>query len=52
MHVIVVVGVFFFAICSLCVKIFICCRVCRRDRYWDNGHSQENVTLRYMRDCL
>ena len=33
--------VFFSAICSLCVKIFICCRVCRHDRYWDNGHSQE-----------
>ena len=35
------VFLFFFAICSLCVKIFICCRVCRRDRYWDNEHSQE-----------
>ena len=23
---------FFFAICSLCVKIFICRRVCRRDK--------------------
>ena len=30
---------FYFAICSLCIKIFICCRVCRRDRYWDNRHS-------------
>ena len=30
---------FSFAICSLCIKIFICCRVCRRDRYWDNRHS-------------
>ena len=29
---------FSFAICSLCIKIFICCRVCRRDRYWDNRH--------------
>ena len=26
---------FYFAICSLCMKIFICCR----DRYWDNRHS-------------
>ena len=24
---------FNFAICSLCIKIFTCCRVCRRDRY-------------------
>ena len=30
---------FYFAICSLCIKIFICCRVCRRERYWDNRHS-------------
>ena len=30
---------FYFAICSLCTKIFICCGVCRRDRYWDNRHS-------------
>ena len=30
---------YYFAICSLCIKIFICCCVYRRDRYWDNRHS-------------
>ena len=30
---------FSFAIFPLCIKIFIYCRVCRRDRYWDNRHS-------------
>ena len=30
---------FYFAICSLCINNFICCRVCRRDRYLDNRHS-------------
>ena len=35
---------FYFAICSLCIKIFICCRVCRRDRCWDNGHSKEAMS--------
>ena len=38
---------FYFTICSLCMKIFICCCVCRRDtywEYWDNGHSQEAMS--------
>ena len=30
---------FYFPIRSLCIKIFICCCVCQRDRYWDNRHS-------------
>ena len=33
MSYIVLLTFFYFAICSLCIKIFIYCRVCRRDRY-------------------
>ena len=33
----------FFLRSALCVEIFMYCRVCRRDRYWDKGHSQEAI---------
>ena len=35
---------FYFAICCLRIKMFICCRVCRRDRCWDNRHFQEAMS--------